>query len=284
MMNRRTIEESIVKTLMIISTFIISITLFLIIAAVLYKGLPSLNLDMITKTPKGGFYLGKEGGILNAILGSLYLASGSVFLSLLLSIPIALYMNLYLKKYSICLTSLRFIFEVLSGVPTIVYGAFGLTIMHFFKMRTSLLSGIITVSLLILPVMCRAIDEMIQTVSSDLIETSYSLGATKFETGLKVIVRQTLPGIITSIIIAFGRAIGDAASVLFTAGFSDHIPTSLFRPAGTLPLAIFFQLTSPIKEVQNRAYASALILTLLILILSITARTIRNKCNKYQIK
>ncbi len=284
MIIKNKIEESIFKILMIISTIIIILVLLLIILTVIIKGLPSLNLKMITQTPKGGFYLGKEGGILNAIIGSLYLAGGATLLALILSIPVVIYLNIYLKKKSLFPIIIRFSFDVLTGVPSIVYGAFGMIIMHFFGIRASLLGGIIAVALLILPIMCRAMDEVIRVIPEEMLEATYALGSTKLETALKVVFKQTLPGVLTAILISFGRGIGDAASVLFTAGFSDHIPYSLFRPAATLPLAIFFQLTSPIPEVQNRAYASAFILTLIILIISILARILTNRLTKYIIK
>lgn len=284
MINKKKIEESLFKILMITSTIIIIFMLLLILTTVIIKGLPSLNFKMITQTPKGGFYLGKEGGILNAILGSLYLAGGATILALLLSSPIVIYINIYLKKKSFFPVMIRFSFDVLTGVPSIVYGAFGMIIMHLFGIRASLLGGIITVALLILPIMCRAMDEVIKVVPEEMLESTYALGSTKLETSIKVVFKQTLPGILTAILISFGRGIGDAASVIFTAGFSDYIPYSLFRPVATLPLAIFFQLTSPIPEVQNRAYASALILTLIILIISILARVLTNRLTKYIIK
>lgn len=269
---------------MITSTLIILSSLALILTTIVIKGLPAMNLAMITQTPKGGYYLGKEGGILNAIIGSLYLAGGATFLAILISLPVVLYLNVYAKKSSRLVNFTRFSFDVLWGVPSIVYGAFGFTIMLFFGLRTSLLGGIITVSLLILPFMSRAMDEVIRMVPEELLDASYALGATRLETALKVVVRQTLPGILTAVLIAFGRGIGDAASVIFTAGFTDSIPYSLFRPAATLPLAIFFQLGTPFPEVQERAYASALILTVIILIISIVARILTRRFTKHIVK
>ncbi len=283
-MDKRKIEENIFKGLMIISTLIIILSLVLILATVIVKGLPAMNLAMITQTPKGGYYLGKEGGILNAIVGSLYLAGGATFLAILISLPVVLYLNVYAKKGSRLVTFTRFSFDVLWGVPSIVYGAFGFTIMLFFGLRASLLGGIIAVSLLILPIMSRAMDEVIRMVSEELLEASYALGATRLETALKVVTRQALPGILTAVLIAFGRGIGDAASVIFTTGFTDYIPYSLFRPAATLPLAIFFQLGTPFPEVQERAYASALILTAIILIISIISRILTKKFTKHIVK
>jgi len=156
--------------------------------------------------------------------------------------------------------------------------------MLFFGLRASLLGGIIAVSLLILPIMSRTMDEVIRMIPQELLEASYSLGATRLETAMKVVVRQALPGILTAVLIAFGRGIGDAASVIFTAGFSDYIPYSLFRPAATLPLAIFFQLGTPFPEVQERAYASALILTIIILIISIVSRILVGRVTRHVIR
>lgn len=282
--DKRKFEEKFFQVLMIISTFIILSSLVLIVLTIIIRGLPAMSLSMVTQAPKGGYYLGKEGGILNAIVGSLYLTSAATILSILVSLPVVLYLNVYAKKDSRLSNFTRFSLDVLWGIPSIVYGAFGFTIMLFFGLRTSLLGGTITVALLILPIMSRAMDEVIRMVPEDLLAASYALGATRLETGIRVVIRQTLPGILTAILIAFGRGIGDAASVLFTAGFSDSIPYSLVRPAATLPLAIFFQLGTPIPEVQNRAYASALILTVIILIISILARILTNRFTRHTVR
>lgn len=283
-MNKRKIEENIFKGLMIAATFTVLASLALILTAIFVKGLPAMNISMITQTPKGGYYLGKEGGILNAILGSIYLALGATFLALLVSLPVVLYLNVYAKKTSRFVTFTRFSLDVLWGIPSIVYGAFGFTIMLFFGLRASLLGGIIAVSLLILPIMSRAMDEVVRMIPKELLDASYALGATKLETALKVVTKQALPGILTAVLIAFGRGIGDAASVIFTAGFTDSIPNSLFRPVATLPLAIFFQLGTPFPEVQERAYASAFILTVIILIVSILSRILSRKFTKHIVK
>jgi phosphate transport system permease protein len=273
------LEERIFKVLMLGATFIIISVLLYILYIIIRRGLPSLTLDMITKLPSGGFYLGKEGGILNAIVGSLLLILGSVAISMAVSLPVALYINFIIHKNSRFSNILRFTFDILFGIPSIVYGAFGFIVMIYFGIQASLLGGIIAVSLLIIPIMVRSIDEVAAFVPRELIEAPLSLGATKYET-LWVIVRQITPGITTAILLSVGRGIGDAATVLFTAGFTDSIPTSPGQPVATLPLAIFFQLSSPIEEVQNRAYAAALILTIIILGLSLSARYFNAKFSK----
>ncbi len=281
-MKKTKIEELFFKTLMRLAAIIIIGTLLLIIYSIFIKGLPAMSWEMITQTPKGGYYLGKEGGILNAIIGSLLLAAGSTFLATIISLPIIIYINVYCRK-TLFSNAVRLCFDIMWGIPSIVYGAFGFTFMVFFGMKTSLLAGIIIVSLVILPVIVRIVDEVVRMISSGLYEASYALGATRLQTSMKVILKQSATGILTALLVAFGRAIGDAAAVLFTTGYTDSIPTSLFHAAATLPLAIFFQLSVPIPEVTARAYASALILTIIILLISLLARVLTNKYNKFKV-
>lgn len=273
------IEEKIAKIAMQLASLAILAMLLYILFVIIRRGLPSLSWEMISQVPSGGFYLGKEGGVLNAIAGSVYLILGAVLLSMLISIPAAMYINFYLSKKSRFALVARFTMDILFGIPSIVYGAFGFMLMIALGIKASLLGGIITMAFLITPIMIRSIDEVAVMVPRDLIEAPKVLGATRYET-IKVVVRQLLPGISTAILLAIGRGIGDAATVLFTAGYTDNIPHGVMEPAASLPLAIFFQLGSPIEEVQNRAYASALILTIIILALSFTARFFSRKFSK----
>jgi phosphate transport system permease protein len=283
-MRRRRLEEKFFKLLMGLSVAAVLGVLVLIVGTIVWRGLPALNLSMITRTPKGGYYLGREGGILNAIAGSLYLASGATALAVLFSLPVVLYLNVYAGRKSRFSSLTRFSLDVLWGVPSIVYGAFGFILMMLLGLRASLLAGMITVALLEFPIMSRAGDEVVRLVPPELIEASHALGATRLETALKVVVRQCLPGLLTAVLIAFGRGIGDAASVLFTAGFTDRLPGSLLQPVATLPLAIFFQLGTPYPEVQQRAYASAAILTVLILGISLLARGLGKRYTRHVIR
>lgn len=282
-MNWRKLEENIAKALMLASFALVMGSLGFILITVIVKGLPALTLDMLTQIPKGGYYLGKEGGILNAIIGSLYLAGGATLLALIFGLPMALYLEAY-ERRSRWADFVRLSLDVLWGIPSIVYGAFGFTIMLSLGMRASLLGGILVLALLELPIMTRAMDEVIRMMPFDLEQASYALGSTRLETALKVVTRQMLPGILTGVLLAFGRGIGDAASVLFTAGYTDRIPNSLLRPAASLPLAVFFQLGTPFPEVQQRAYAAALVLTVIILAVSLGSRWISARLGKYTIK
>jgi phosphate transport system permease protein len=278
------VDEMFMRTVMFLCTILIVVVLFIILFSIFKKGLPALSWEMISQVPKGGYYLGKGGGILNAIVGSLYLALGSTALALMVSLPVALYLNTQLVRYGKLTEFVRFLMDLMWGVPSIVYGAFAFTIMIALGIRASLLAGIITVALFIIPIMLRSMDEILKTTPRGLLESSISLGSTYAEVSYRVYLKQCMPGIVTAVLLSFGRAIGDAAAILFTTGYTDHIPTSLNQPSATLPLSIFFQLSSPIPEVQNRAYASAVVLMIIILIISIVSRILANRFIKHQIK
>lgn len=276
------IEEKIFRLLMVLSLFIVAGFVFSVLWSILSKGLPVLTWNMVTSLPGSGFYVGKQGGFLNAIVGSLYIVLGATFLGLLISIPVVFYLNVYLKKDSRFGYIARLAFDVLFGVPSIVYGAFAFTIMIIVGIRASLLGGILVETLLIVPILIRSMDEVARTIPKELLETAYSLGATRIET-IGVVIRQIAPAIATATLLSVGRAMGDAAGVMFTAGFTDYIPESLTDKAATLPLSVFFQLSAPQIEVQNRAYAAALVLTVIILIISLSGRFIMRYFSKNKV-
>ncbi len=277
MHKRKIIEEKIFRILSALASYSLIATLACIIILIFLKGFHAISYDMIFKTPKGGYYYGGDGGVLNAIAGSLYISIGATAMATALGAPAALYINVYLSRHKKTQNTIRYILDALWGVPSIVYGAFGFALMLLLGMNASLLAGIITVALLITPIMVRTFDEVLSTIPKGLYEASLALGSTRTEMAFKIIFKQGFPGFITALLLAFGRGIGDAASVLFTAGYTDLIPIHLDEPAATLPLAIFFQLSSPIPEVRERAYAAAALLTIIILVISLSARLLSRK-------
>lgn len=279
----RHIVEAVMLFLMRAATATIFIVLAVIIGVILYKGLPAMSWEMISKVPSANVS-GEGGGVFNAIMGSLYLAGGATIFAFLLGVPITLFLNVYCGRTSRFAELTRFAFDVLWGVPSVVYGAFGFALLLWMGQKASLLAGIITVGVLVLPGMCRALDEAMQLVPRELKSVTFSLGATRFEVAFSVFFRQVIPGLITATLIAFGRAIGDAAAIIFTAGYTNAVPEKLTDQAATLSLTIFQQLSSPFPQVQNQAYASALILTAMILAVSITARICSRKFAKHVIK
>ncbi len=256
--------------------------LALILGIIIWRGLPGLSWELISTPPEGSFYLGGGGGVLNAILGSLYLALGGTLLASLLAVPVVLYIHTYAGKSRLA-NYLRLTLDVMWGIPSIVYGAFGFSLMILIGLGASLLAGIVTLAFVVLPILARTFDEVLMLVPKELRESTLSLGTTRLEM-LGMLLRQTLPGLMTALLLAFGRAIGDGASVLFTAGYTDRIPESLFQPVASLPIAIFFQLSAPFKEVQTRAYATALILTVIILGISLIAQLISRRLGRNVIR
>ena len=146
----KVIEEQFFKYLLGFFTFSLIAILFFIVFEIVKKGVPALSWEMISEVPKGGFYFGKEGGIYNAIIGSIYLATGASVLAIFISLPVALFINISLVKFVKIQNTIRLVLDVLWGVPPIVYGAFGFSIMIFFGLKASLLAGIITIAVLII--------------------------------------------------------------------------------------------------------------------------------------
>jgi phosphate transport system permease protein len=132
--------------------------------------------------------------------------------------------------------------------------------------------------------MVRAMDEALRMVPKAMKEAAYSLALTRWETMRYVVVRQALPGLVTAVLLAFGRGIGDAASVLFTAGYTDNLPRSLFDPVASLPVAVFFLLNSPFPEVQRQAYAAAFVLLALVLLVSVLTRLLASRFSRYLVR
>lgn len=281
-MKSKYIEEFIIKILMGIALLAVFGFVAGIVYTIFHRGWSCISWEMVSSLPGGGFYIGKEGGFLNAIVGSVYIVAASTLLGLAVSIPVVFYLNIYLRSNSKFAYVARLAYDVLFGIPSIVYGAFAFTLMIWLGLRTSLLGGILVTTLLIIPILIRSMDEVVRNFPRDLLEASYSLGATRLET-MGVVLRQIMPGVATATMLSVGRAIGDAAGVMFTAGFSDSIPSSLTQPAATLPLSIFFQLSAPQTEVQNRAYAAALVLTMIVLVISLAGRFIMHRFSKNKI-
>lgn len=279
---RRKLEEAFFKALMRATLLLVALLLGVIVITVAWKGARALDWAMLTQAPQGGFYLGGEGGILNAILGSLYLAAGGTALALIVGLPVDLYLHAYADRSRMA-HAVRLAFDVLWGIPSIVYGAFGFSVMLLIGLHASLLAGILVLALIEIPIFVRTMDEVLSMVPAELAETTRALGTTRLELA-GIYLRQTVPGLATAALLAFGRGIGDAAAVLFTAGYTDNLPAGLLRPVASLPLAVFFQLSTPFPAVQERAYASALVLMILALLVSILARLSMRKLGKYTIR
>jgi phosphate transport system permease protein len=285
LLNRRTLEEIIFKILMMISISIVMGSLLIIIGLVVFNGAPAISLEFLTQTSSPEFYLGPGGGgILNAIIGSLLLALPATGLACLIGLAIALYLQRDFL-HSWIAGFIRFTLDVLWGIPSIIYGVFCFIIMISLGMGASLMVGIIALTLLEIPIITRYMDEAIKLVPIGLKEGAYSLGSTKFETAIKVVRRQALPGILAGVLLGLGRGIGDAASILFTAGgVTNQLPGSLYDSTAALPTLIYHLSTSPLPIVRQKASAAALILLMIVLTISILSRTLTKRYTKHVIR
>ncbi len=284
MKNKKYLEEKILILAMRFCLTITALILALIVITIFRTGIKHISWEMISSVPSGGYYLGKSGGILNAIVGSLLLATLATLFAALISLPVALYLNFFNLRRQRLKNFIRFFFNVFSGVPSIVFGAAVFTIMIIFKMRASLLAATFAVALLVIPPLVRNLDEIFCLIPHELIESGFAMGATRLEVMKKIALRQSINGIWTALLLTFGRAIADAAAVLLTGGFSDNLPDSLNSPVATLPLAIFFQLSSPLEKVRGRAYAAALILLFILLLISFFSRLLARLLSRNVIK
>ena len=289
-MRLRFIEEQIFRALMLLSLGAVVGGLLLIVGVIAYKGIGALSWEMVSKLPSGGYFVGKGGGLLNAIGGSLLLGVGATAVAGVLAVPVALYLQRDYAGGRRRAGLVRMSLNLLWGVPSIVYGAVGFMLMLYLGARTpalgraSLLWGIVCLTLVELPIMARAMEEVLRMVSVELREAAYSVGATRWETMRSVVLRQALPGLFTAVLLAFGRGIGDAASVLFTAGYADRLPGSLMDPVASLPLAVFFQLSMPFPQVQKRAYAAAFLLLAIVLLTSVVSRILSARAGRFTVK
>jgi phosphate transport system permease protein len=227
------------------------------------------------------------GGILPAILGTLYLALGAVVFALPLGILGAIFLNEYASNNWL-LKTIKTGINNLAGVPSIVFGLFGLAVfVKFFGFGVSLLSGSLTLSIMILPVIISTTIEALNTVPCSFREAAYGVGASKWQTIRGIVLPAALPGIITGVILGIGRAAGETAPILFTAAtfFSKKIPTSIFSQVQALPYHIYALMTEgthPERQVPI-AYGSALVLLTLVLGLNLVAIIIRTRQRKKRV-
>lgn len=282
-MKLKHVEEKVFKGFMLISLGIVFGSLVLIIGVVVIKGIDALSLDMLVHDSSGGALAGK-GGILHAIVGSFYLLLSATSIAFVLGIGVAFFLQTDFCSRRIA-TLFRTILDILWGVPSLVYGICIYIIMIQIGLGISPIGAILALTLVELPIMVRGMDEVLQSVPHQLKESSYALGAKKMETAWRVVRKQALPGIISATLLAFGRGIGDAASVLYTAGSSDYMPSSLVSgPIATLPTTIYLFFNSPSEVGRSKAYAAAFVLIIIVLAISLLTRYLGRKYSRMVIK
>ena len=277
-MKRRRYKEKLAYLFLMSMVAIILSSIFIMFYFIVFRGIKVINWQFITQMPQKGM---TAGGIFPAILGTLYLTIGAICFALPLGTSAAIYLTEYSAQNRL-VRIIRVGINNLAGVPSVVFGLFGLAIfVKFLNFGVSILSGSLTLGILILPTIIRASEEALSAVPQSFREASLALGATKWQTIQKVVLPNSISGILTGSILSIGRAAGETAPILFTAAtfYTMRLPNSIFSEVQTLPYHIYALMTEgthPESQVPI-AYGTALVLVLLVLGLNLIAFTLRNR-------
>ena len=264
---------------LLLATLLIVVPVGLIVVIIIQKGLPAINWQFLSDIPRQGM---RAGGIFPAIIGTIYLVTGAIIFAL----PIGLLAAIYLSEYSkdnMLTRLIKLAIVNLAGVPSVVYGLFGLALfVVFFKFGASILSGSLTLGIMILPVIITTSREALESVPYSFREVSLSLGASKWQTIRHIVLPNAVPGILTGTILGLGRAAGETAPILFTvaAFYLPRLPSSIFDQAMALPYHLYVISTQVPNVDEKIRYGTAFVLLALVLFMNLVAIIIRYKFRK----
>ena len=260
------ITQSIATLVLGTATLLTLAILVFIIVFVLQRGLPVVHFHFLFDNPQD---MGKSGGIFPTLVATLILPLLAIAMALPLGVGTAIYLTEYTRESRVTRV-IRFGADCLAGIPSILFGLFGfIFFVTILGLGWSLLSGGLTLAIMILPTIIRTAEEAIKAVPNSYREVSFSLGATRWRTVLNVVLPNALPGILTGVMLSIGRSIGETAAVIFTAGTSLRLPTSLFDSSRTMAVH-FYILTREGISTEN-AYGTAAVLILAVLLVNLTA-------------
>ena len=270
-MNRRILRRTLsnfMVGLMIGAVIVALLPLFFILIDLVLKGASSLSLDFFTQTPAPAGETG--GGVVHALTGTLLI----VGMATLIGLPIGVGAGIYCAEYpgSRLTWITRFVADVLNGTPSIVVGVFAWSWIVAKQKHFSAIAGSVALALLMIPMVLRTTEEMIKLVPNSLREAALALGYPRWRTSLSVVIRTTLPGIVTGALLATARIAGETAPLLFTALGSQYLSFDLNQPMAALPLTVFTYATGPYPQWHSYAWAAALVLIMVVFILSLGAR------------
>ena len=263
-------SQNIAFFFLFLSTLLIVVPVGLIVVIIIIKGLPAINWQFIFDIPRQGM---RAGGIFPAIIGTVYLVTGAIFFAL----PIGLLAAIYLSEYArdnFLTRIIKLAIINLSGVPSVVYGLFGLALfVVFFKFGASILSGSLTLGIMILPIIITTSREALESVPQSFREVSLSLGASKWQTIRHIVLPNAIPGILTGTILGLGRAAGETAPILFTvaAFYLPRLPKSIFDQAMALPYHLYVISTQVPNVDEKIRYGTAFVLLALVLFMNLVA-------------
>ncbi|TCD45458.1 phosphate ABC transporter permease PstA [Streptococcus sp. X16XC17] len=267
-------SKYVIRTLVYLATTLTFGTLFLIIGFIFWQGIPSLTPSLFEWT-----YTSENVSLMPAIITTLIL----VLASLLIVVPLGVFAGFYLVEYtkpdSKFLSLIRIAADTLSGTPSIVFGLFGmLFFVIFLGFEYSLLSGILTSVIMVLPLVIRATEEGLLSVSDSVRQASFALGAGKLRTIFKIVLPSALPGILAGVILSVGRIVGETAALMYTLGTATNLPSSLLSSGRSLALHMYV-LSSEGMHV-NEVYATGVVLIVVVLIINFLSTTLSNKLSK----
>jgi len=272
----RELKQKIGKAILVLCVVIVGFFLFSIIFFILERGLKVISWEFLTAKPKSAM---TAGGIMPAIVGTFYLIIGSIIICLPLGVMAAIYISEYARKGKM-LVIVRMGINNLAGVPSVVFGLFGMAIfVKYFGFGISILSGSLTLGILALPLIISTSEEALRNVPISYREASLALGATQWQTISQIVLPHALPGIFTGLILAVGRVAGETAPILFTAAafYVSRMPASIRDEVQALPFLIYALMsegTHSEKQVPI-AYGAALVLLVLVLGISLIAIILR---------
>ncbi|MGB0096453.1 MAG: phosphate ABC transporter permease PstA [Solirubrobacteraceae bacterium] len=275
---RRRRTDQVMRGLLLVATLIALVPLVLVIYYLLYKGLSSVSGSFFSSDPNGNFF-GNPGGIRSAILGTLEI----VGLATLISVPIGIGVALYLTEYgkgSKFAGLIRYFVDVMTGVPSIVFGLFiyiSLVLAHTGGSGFAGWKGSIALALLMLPIVTRAAEVVLLLVPGSLREAALALGSPRWRVVTRVVLPTALPGLVTGSLLAIARGMGETAPLLFTAAGAFALTGNLNSQMNALPLQIYDDILSPRAVVVSRAWGAALTLVALVLILNVIARAVSRR-------
>lgn len=270
-MNAKTTQR-IAKVIIWSAALLVMVVLFAIIFYILGKGLPEISWAYLTEIPRN---MGRSGGISSTIVGTLMVTAVAIIVAMPFGIGTAFYLTEYTRESKITRV-IRFSAESLAGIPSIVYGLFGfIFFVTYLKLGWSVLSGGLTMAIMILPTIIRTSEEAIRTVPNLYREVGYSLGATKWQTITKTVFPSALPGIVNGVILSIGRCVAETAAVMLTAGSALRMPTSIMSPTRTM--AIHFYILAREGISMESAFGTAALLIILIFIINVVFNILVNR-------
>ena len=270
-MNRRVVRRWISSAMVVvmgIAVVVAVLPLLLILGTLVVKGAGSINLAFFTDIPVPAGETG--GGVAHAVVGTLIIVGTAA----LIGLPVGISAGIFCAEYSgtFLARTTRFLADVMNGTPSIVVGVFAWTGIVATQKHFSGLAGSVALAVLMVPMVMRTTEELIKLVPNSLREAALALGYPRWRTSLGIVLRTALPGIVTGVLLAVARIAGETAPLLFTALGSQFMSTDLNGPMAALPLVVYTYATGPYEEWHRLAWATALVLIIVVMILSVAAR------------